>query len=92
MAGKAGSKGNKSNSKRSNSAGGGFNGGRQFKFESPSDKSQRYAVELSLGDNAFTGEKLNGNQASYRMGYLNSRRDSSKARQAYKRKHNKQLR
>lgn len=59
----------------------------KFRFESPSQKSERYAVELSLGDNAFTGEKLNGKQASYRMGYLNARKQASKARQAYKRKH-----
>ena len=60
---------------------------KNYRFESPSAKSERYAVELSCGDNAFTGQKLNGNQASYRMGYLNARKQASKARQAYKRKH-----
>lgn len=60
---------------------------RKYRFESPSEKSQRYAVELSCGDNAFTGEKLNSKQASYRMGYLTSRRESSKARMAWNKKH-----
>ena len=65
------------------------NGNKNFPFESPSEKSERYAVELSCGDNAFTGKKLNGKQASYRMGYLNARRESSKARKAWNKKHSK---
>ena len=35
----------------------------------------------------FFEEDLNGNTASYRMGYLNSRKQASKARRAYARKH-----
>lgn len=58
-------------------------------FEPPSQKAKRYASELSLGRNFLTGEHLNGNTASYRMGYLNSRKQASKARQAYLRKHKK---
>ena len=37
-------------------------------FEPPSQKAKRYASELSLGRNSLTGEHLNGNTASYRMG------------------------
>ena len=58
-------------------------------FEPPSRKAKRYAGELKRGKNSLTGEDLNGNTASYRMGYLNSRKQASKARQAYVRKHRK---
>lgn len=57
-------------------------------FESPSKKAKRYACELKRGKNCLTGENLNGKTASYRMGYLNSRRHVSAARKAYMRKHN----
>lgn len=43
-------------------------------FEPPSEKARRYADELKRGRNSLTGEDLNGNTASYRMGYLNSRK------------------
>ncbi len=58
-------------------------------FEPPSRKAKRYAGELKHGKNFLTGEELNGKTASYRMGYLNSRRQASNARQAYARKHRK---
>lgn len=58
-------------------------------FEPPSRKAKRYAGELKRGKNSLTGEDLNGKTASYRMGYLNSRKQASKARQAYVRKHRK---
>lgn len=57
-------------------------------FEPPSQKAKRYAGELKRGKNSLTGENLNGKTASYRMGYLNSRRHLSAARKAYMRKHN----
>ena len=61
-------------------------------FEPPSQKAKRYAGELKRGKNSLTGEDLNGKTASYRMGYLNSRRQTSKARQAYQRKRRKNRR
>ena len=54
-------------------------------FEPPSQKAKRYAGELKRGKNSLTGKDLNGKTASYRMGYLNSRRQTSNARQAYRR-------
>lgn len=56
-------------------------------YESPSDKSHRYAMELRNGANSLTGETLTASTASYRMGYLNSRKQASKARRSYQRKH-----
>ena len=56
-------------------------------LDPPSEKARRYADELKRGRNSLTGKDLNGNTASYRMGYLNSRKQASKARQAYARKH-----
>ncbi len=57
------------------------------KFESPSEKSERYAVELSMKQSCIDNSALTGNQASYRMGYLNARRDASRARKAWNKKH-----
>ena len=56
------------------------------KFESPSSKSKRYARELKAKKKTG-GQKLTKSTACYRMGYLNARRDRSKAYKAWKRKH-----
>ena len=55
------------------------------RFEAPSAKSKRYARELKRKSKT-NGKKLTKSTASYRMGYLNARRDRSKAFKAWKRK------
>ena len=55
-------------------------------FEAPSAKSRRYARELKAKKKT-SGKKLTKSTASYRMGYLNARRDRSNANKAYKAKH-----
>ena len=50
-------------------------------FESPQKKSERYAGELKRKKD-FRGQKLSKSRATYRMGYLNARRDASAARKA----------
>ena len=55
-------------------------------FEPPSEKSRRYARELKARKKV-TGQKLTKPTACYRMGYLNARRDRSKAYQAWKKNH-----
>ena len=54
-------------------------------FEGPSKKSQRYASELKRKKD-HKGNKLSKSRATYRMGYLNARRDASAARKAVRRK------
>ena len=54
-------------------------------FESPSAKSKRYARELK-SKKKFNGTPLTATTASYRMGYLNARRDRSHAMQAIQNK------
>ena len=54
-------------------------------FEGPSKKSQRYASELKRKKD-HKGNKLSKSRATYRMGYLNARRDVSAARKAVRRK------
>ncbi len=56
------------------------------RYEAPSAKSKRYARELKRKKKT-SGKKLTKSTASYRMGYLNARRDRSKAFKAWKRKH-----
>ena len=53
-------------------------------FESPQKKSERYGRELKRKKD-HKGNKLSKSRATYRMGYLNARRDASKARQAMRR-------
>ncbi len=55
-------------------------------FEAPSAKSKRYARELKTKKKT-SGQKLTKSTACYRMGYLNARRDRSKASRAYKKNH-----
>ena len=50
-------------------------------FESPQKKSKRYAGELKRKKD-HQGRRLSKSRATYRMGYLNARRDASSARQA----------
>ena len=59
------------------------NGGKKTLYN-PSEKAQKYALELKAREDMMTGEILNSKQASYRMGYLNARRDNARAY-----KHNK---
>ena len=56
------------------------------RFESPSVKSKRYARELK-NKKKTSGNKLTKSTACYRMGYLNARRDRSKAFKLWKKKH-----
>ena len=56
------------------------------RFEAPSAKSKRYARELKKKQKT-SGKKLTKATASYRMGYLNARRDRSAAYKAWKKKH-----
>ena len=56
------------------------------KFEAPSVKSRRYARELKRKQKN-SGKKLTKATASYRMGYLNARRDRAAAFKAWKKKH-----
>ena len=56
------------------------------RFEAPSAKSKRYARELRRKSKR-NGKKLTKSTASYRMGYLNARRDRSIAFKAWKRRH-----
>ena len=56
------------------------------RFEAPSAKSKRYARELKKKQKA-NGKKLTKATATYRMGYLNARRDRSKAYKAWKKNH-----
>ncbi len=56
-------------------------------YEPPSEKARRYANELKNGANSLTGEVLNHGTASYRIGYLKSRKQQSAARRAYAQKH-----
>ena len=51
-------------------------------FEPPSAKSKRYARELKARKKV-SGQKLTKATACYRMGYLNARRDRSRANKAY---------
>lgn len=55
------------------------------KFEAPSAKSKRYARELKRKQKT-SGKKLTKATASYRMGYLNARRERSAALKAWKNK------
>ena len=55
-------------------------------FEAPSAKSKRYARELKSKKKS-NGQKLTKTTATYRMGYLNARRDRSKAFKAWKKNH-----
>ena len=55
-------------------------------FESPSAKSKRYARELKRKKKS-NGKNLTKSTATYRMGYLNARRDRSKAFKAWKKNH-----
>lgn len=57
------------------------------RFESPSAKSKRYALELKTRKTASGKKKLTKSTACYRMGYLNARRDRSIANKAWKAKH-----
>lgn len=54
-------------------------------FESPQKKSERYAGELKRKKD-FRGQKLSKSKATYRMGYLNARRDASAARKAMRKR------
>lgn len=54
-------------------------------FESPQKKSERYAGELKRKKD-FRGQKLSKSRATYRMGYLNARRDVSAARKAMRKR------
>lgn len=56
-------------------------------FEPPSEKARRYGCELKLGANTLTGELLNHGTASYRIGYLKSRKHMNAARRALAQKH-----
>ena len=56
------------------------------RFEAPSAKSKRYARELKKKKKT-SGQKLTKSTACYRMGYLNARRDRSKAYRAYRKNH-----
>lgn len=56
------------------------------RFEAPSAKSRRYARELKRKAKA-NGKKLTKATATYRMGYLNARRDRSRAFKAWKKNH-----
>ena len=56
------------------------------RFESASSKSKRYARELKRKTKT-NGKKLTKATASYRMGYLNARRDRATAYKAWKKKH-----
>ena len=51
----------------------------------PAEKSMIYAAELGSKTKA-NGEKLTKSQASYRMGYLNARKDNARAYKYNKRK------
>jgi hypothetical protein len=48
------------------------------KHETLAQRSRRYANELKRGKNSITGETLNGNTASFRMGVLNERKNQTK--------------
>ena len=56
------------------------------RYEAPSAKSRRYARELKQKKKT-SGKNLTKSTACYRMGYLNARRDRSKAYKAWKKKH-----
>lgn len=56
------------------------------RFEAPSAKSKRYARELKRKQKT-SGKKLTKATASYRMGYLNARKERSAAAKAYRSKH-----
>lgn len=56
------------------------------RFEAPSAKSKRYARELKRRKKS-NGKNLTKATATYRMGYLNARRDRSKAYKAWKKNH-----
>ena len=56
------------------------------RYEAPSAKSRRYARELKQ-KKKISGKNLTKATACYRMGYLNARRDRSKAYKAWKKKH-----
>ena len=56
------------------------------RFESPSNKSKRYARELK-SKKKTNGQKLTNSTASYRMGYLNARKERSAAAKAYRASH-----
>ena len=56
------------------------------RFEAPSAKSKRYARELKRRKKS-NGQNLTKATATYRMGYLNARRDRSKAYKAWKKNH-----
>ena len=57
-------------------------------FEGPQKKSRRYAGELKRKKD-FKGNKLSKSRATYRMGYLNARRDASAARKAMRKRSGK---
>lgn len=52
----------------------------------PAEKAGKYAFELRYKEDIMTGEILTKSQASYRMGYLNARKDNAKAYKHNKRK------
>ena len=53
--------------------------GREIVLLNPSEKGQRYALELRENFSGKTGETLTKAQRSYRSGYLDARKDSAKA-------------
>ena len=59
---------------------------KKIKLLDADQKGRRYAKELKVGCNVFTGEKLTKAQATLRMGYLNARNDNAKAYNFNKRK------
>ena len=59
------------------------------KLYNPSERAEKYALELSVKEDMLTGELLTKSQAAYRMGYLNARRDNAKAYKHNRKKKNK---
>lgn len=48
-------------------------------LRNPAEKSKRFARQLKNGVVSETGEVLDGEQKTYRRGYLNARSDNAKA-------------
>ena len=52
--------------------------GKEIHLLNPEQKSRRYAKELKVGCNIYTGEKLTNTQKAWRAGRLAERNDSAR--------------
>lgn len=60
--------------------------GKWIRLLNPAQKGRKYASDLRLGRDTFTGKPLRDTQKAHRSGYLKARSDNAKAWKARKAK------